>query len=146
MNMIRRYGIIFLLGCFAVAQSPSQSVYVHPSHEVYDFLKRMDGKRIITDYRDAVKPITRRDVAAYLIIIDQHSDQLTSVEKQQLEFFKQEFYVELKQLNYEKELPEERWHCTRTGAPPVHSTSISSAGIQRKQTQRTRIRRYGPTG
>ena len=110
MNMIRRYVIILLLGCFAVAQSPSQSVYVHPSHEVYDFLKRMDGKRVITDYRDAVKPITRRDVAAYLIIIDQHSDQLTSVEKQQLEFFKQEFYVELKQLNYEKELPEERWH------------------------------------
>jgi len=77
---------------------------------VYDFLKRMNGKRVLIDYRDAVKPITRREVAAYLIIIDQHSNQLTSVEKQQLEFFKQEFFVELKQLKYEKELPEERWH------------------------------------
>src|ERR1039458_1885110 len=108
--MTRRYVIIFFLCCIAAAQSTSQSVYVHPSHEVYDFLKRMDGKRVLTDYRDAVKPITRREVASYLIIIDQHSDQLTSVEKQQLEFFKQEFFVELKQLKYEKELPEERWH------------------------------------
>ena len=110
MYMIRRFVVILFLCCIAVAQSTSQSVYVHPSHEVYDFLKRMNGKRIITDYRDAVKPITRREVAAYLIIIDQHANQLTSVEKQQLEFFKQEFYIELKQLSYEKELPEERWH------------------------------------
>ena len=108
--MIQRCFFIFFLCCIAAAQSTSQSVYVHPSHEVYDFLKRMDGKRVLTDYRDAVKPITRREVAAYLIIIDQHSNQLTSVEKQQLEFFKQEFFVELKQLKYEKELPEERWH------------------------------------
>ena len=90
--MIRRCFIVFSLCCIVAAQSTSQSVYVHPSHEVYDFLKRMNGKRILTDYRDAVKPITRREVAAYLIIIDQHSNLLTSVEKQQLEFFKQEFY------------------------------------------------------
>ena len=108
--MIRRCFFILFFCAIAIARSSSQSVYVHPSHEVYDFLKRMDGKRVLTDYRDAVKPITRRDVAAYLIQIDQHTDQLTSVEKQQLEFFKQEFYVELKQLNYGKELPEERWH------------------------------------
>lgn len=101
---------LFLLCLLGPPQLFSQSVYLHPSHEVYDFLKRMEGKRVLTNYRDAVKPITRREVAQYLIVIDESVDQLTTVEKEQLHFYKQEFFVELKQLKYEKDLPEERWH------------------------------------
>jgi len=100
---------LFLLS-MAMQGVEAQSVYVHPSHEVYDFLKRMEGKGILKDYRDAVKPITRKEIAGFLIAIDAHADQLTSVEKDQLQFYKQEFFVELQQLKYNKDLPEERWH------------------------------------
>lgn len=93
-----------------IQQSIAQSVYLHPSHEVYEFLKTMEGKHALIDYRDAVKPITRQTIARYLIAIDEHADLLTTVEKEQLQFYKQEFFVELKQLSYAKELPEERWH------------------------------------
>ncbi len=105
-----RCTLLILLCVFGTPKLFTQSVYLHPSHEVYDFLKRMEGKRVLNDYRDAVKPITRQEVAQYLIIIDEHADQLTTVDKEQLHFYKQEFFVELKQLKYDKELPEERWH------------------------------------
>ena len=87
-----------------------QSVYLHPSHEVYDFLKRMEGKQIISGYRDAVKPITRQQVAKFLIVIEQHEGELTKVEQDELRFYKEEFYLELGQLNDSKDKPEERWH------------------------------------
>lgn len=108
--MKRRSAAFFLLLAAVIGTSFSQPVYLHPSHEVYDFLKRMEGKRVLNDYRDAVKPITRQEIARYLIIIEQHSDQLTAVEKEELRFYMEEFYVELQQLKYDKKMPEERWH------------------------------------
>ena len=108
--MFKRIALSLVL-CIAVgAAVNAQSVYLHPSHEVYDFLKRMDGKRILVDYRDAVKPMTRQDIAKCLIIIDARSSELTTVEKEELQFYKQEFYVELQQLKYTNEMPDERWH------------------------------------
>src|SRR5450759_5123372 len=79
-HMMKRTALIFLFLATGLQQSSAQSVYLHPSHGVYDFLKRMEGKHALTDYRDAVKPITRQDVARYLIVVDEHADQLTSVE------------------------------------------------------------------
>ena len=109
-HTMKQSAVLFLFLAIVLQQSSAQSVYLHPSHEVYDFFKRMEGKHTLTDYRDAVKPITRQDVARYLMVVDEHADQLTAVESEQLRFYKQEFYLELKQLNYEKDLPEERWH------------------------------------
>ena len=70
----------------------------------------METKNIITNYRDAVKPMTRTDIAQYLIAADSQRVLLTSVEKDELTFFMQEFFAELKQLHYNNVLPEERWH------------------------------------
>src|SRR5450759_3462259 len=70
-HMMKRTGVLFLFLAIALQQSSAQSVYLHPSHEVYDFLKRMEGKHALTDYRDAVKPITRQEVARYLIVVDE---------------------------------------------------------------------------
>lgn len=88
----------------------SQSVYLHPSHEVYDFLKRMEGKQILADYRDGVRPVSRQEIARLLTLIDKRVAEVTEVEREQLQFFKQEFYVELKQLTPNADLPDERWH------------------------------------
>ncbi len=108
--MIRRIVVVLALCSLAFDLSSSQSVYLHPSHEVYDFLKRMEGKQVIAGYRDAVKPLTRLDISRFLILIDDRAPGLTSVERDELRFYKQEFFVEFQQLGYQKEMPEERWH------------------------------------
>ena len=140
--MTNRFFLLLFL-VIGVQQSGAQSVYLHPSHEVYDFLKRMEGKQALTDYRDAVKPITRQDVARYLIVVDGHADQLTSVEKEQLQFYKQEFYVELKQLKYDKELPEERWHLyPYRSAPGVFNVDlVGGYAVQANPTKTNTITR-----
>ena len=110
MTIIRRVFIVLALCSLAFNVSLSQSVYLHPSHEVYDFLKRMEGKQVIVGYRDAVKPLTRQEISRFLIAIDERTSLLTSVERDELMFYKQEFFVEFQQLGFQKEMPEERWH------------------------------------
>ncbi len=87
----------------------AQTVYLPATHEVYHFLDEMAAKQILTDYRDAVKPLSRRVIAQFLIHIDSVKTQLTAVEQEQLKFYKEEFYEEMKDLHY-SDLPDERWH------------------------------------
>jgi hypothetical protein len=62
---------------------------------VYDFLKRMEVKRIIPQYSDAVLPLSRREVAELLKTIDQHRNDITATERDVLDDFKVEFAQEL---------------------------------------------------
>ena len=87
----------------------AQTVYLPATHEVYTFLDEMAAKQIITDYRDAVKPLSRQSIAKFLIRVDSLSTQLTTVEQERLKFYKEEFYEEMKSLNYNN-LSDERWH------------------------------------
>ena len=41
----------------------AQTVYLPATHEVYKFLDDMAAKQIISDYRDAVKPLSRQVIA-----------------------------------------------------------------------------------
>src|SRR5208283_5097738 len=102
---------IFRLAVFLVLSSPlsAQTVYLPATHEVYTFLDEMAAKQIITDYRDAVKPLSRQSIAKFLITIDSLNAQLTTVEQGRLKFYKEEFYEEMKSLNYSN-LSDERWH------------------------------------
>ncbi len=87
----------------------AQTVYLPATHEVYKFLDEMAAKQIITDYRDAVKPLSRQSIAKFLIQVDSLKTQLTTVEQEQLQFYKEEFYEEMKSLNYNN-LSNERRH------------------------------------
>ena len=87
----------------------AQTVYLPATHEVYKFLDDMAAKKIITGYRDAVKPLSRQSIAKFLIVADSLKIQLTAVERDQLKFYEQEFYEELKSC-HEDNLPEERSH------------------------------------
>ncbi len=87
----------------------SQTVYLPATHEVYKFLDEMAAKQVITDYRDAVKPLSRQAIAKFLIRIDSVNIRLTTVEQEELKFYKEEFYGEMKNLNYAN-LSEERSH------------------------------------
>ena len=87
----------------------AQTVYLPATHEVYEFLGEMAAKQIITDYRDAVKPLSRQSIGKFLIRVDSLKTQLTAVEQEQLKFYREEFYEEMKDLN-DGSISDERWH------------------------------------
>jgi len=109
--------ILFLL-LFPACHLLSQTVYLPVTHRVYNFLDRMEAKKVITDYRDAVKPLSRSAIARFLIQVDTSSSQtLTEVDRDQVFFFKEEFFQELQNLQYEN-LIEERWHLYQYQSEP----------------------------
>ncbi len=101
----------FCLAVFLFLSTPlsAQTVYLPATHEVYKYLDDMAAKQIISDYRDAVKPLSRQSIAKFLIRVDSLKAELTAVEQEQLKFYKEEFYEEMKSLNYNN-LSDERWH------------------------------------
>jgi len=84
-------------------------VYLPATHEVYKFLDEMAAKQVILDYRDAVKPLSRESIAKFLIEADSLSSRLTSIELERLKFYKEEFYEEMKNLNYSN-VSDGRWN------------------------------------
>ena len=66
---------------------------------VYTFLKRMDLKNVISNYRDVILPISRKQVAKYLQQAKAHPNDLTETERQQLDDFSVEFQFDLSRTN-----------------------------------------------
>ncbi|MEK6570548.1 MAG: hypothetical protein AABZ61_04205, partial [Bacteroidota bacterium] len=69
----------------------SQLENVPVANPVYDFLKRMEVKGIITGYYSVVLPISREEVARYLLEIDRQRTQLSATDRGFLDDFKVEF-------------------------------------------------------
>ncbi len=65
---------------------------------VYEFLERMSLKRIITS-NEFQKPLTRGEIAQYLIKIDSVKAELDQLEKAELTWFEKEFYDEMYPAN-----------------------------------------------
>ena len=57
----------------------AQSVYVPVQHEVYDFLKRMEARQLLIEYKDAAKPLSRMQIASALLTLEKHVDEMTRV-------------------------------------------------------------------
>jgi len=85
-------------------------VSVPPAHEVYPFLKRMEAKQLLGNYRDAMKPLSRLYIARMLKELDSVTNKMTSVERSTYEFFKTDFQYELSKLSGDTEPSETRWH------------------------------------
>ena len=110
---------LFILSMFCFTSLLfSQSVYEPVTDQVYHFLDRMEAKQIITDYRDVVKPISRETLAKFLIQIDTTSVTLSDVDREQLNYYKEEYYQELQNLGYQN-LIEERWHLYNYESDPA---------------------------
>ncbi len=88
----------------------AQSVYVPVQHEVYDFLKRMEAREILVDYKDAAKPLSRIQIASALLTLEKHVDEMTKVERETYEFLKTEFNYEMLKISGDAEPSETRWH------------------------------------
>ncbi|MDL1894287.1 hypothetical protein FBQ87_15585, partial [Sphingobacteriales bacterium CHB3] len=91
MNSPLRLCVLFVLIFGIHAVSFSQVETVPATHPVYTFLKRMEVKGAIERYRDAVLPISRREVGKFLLEAQQRSEHLTSTERLTLADFLSEF-------------------------------------------------------
>lgn len=88
---------IFLVVFFLllVNAATAQVIYEPIHSNVYDFLERMSVKGII-NYYDIIKPLPRTELAGYLKEIEKKSDLLTTVEKQELNWYEIDYSYEIK--------------------------------------------------
>ncbi len=87
--------ILFVMSSIMCAQPVFHSV---GNTALYDFLERMSVKRIIVS-NEFQKPLTRAEIANYLLKIDSSKAELNQVEKEDLAWFKKEFYDEMHPAN-----------------------------------------------
>lgn len=90
-----------LIAFFFIAINPlgsiAQTVYVPSNHWVYDFLDRMETKGIVPSVLASTKPLTRQEIAAYLVEIEKSGAALSRVENEQYAFLCREFAEEMTQ-------------------------------------------------
>jgi len=82
--------LVFLFG----AATHAQEVYVPLNSPVYDYLSRLSIKGVIS-LHDEVTPYSRMYIASRLRETRERSDLLNSVEKDQLQWYEEEFHFEL---------------------------------------------------
>ncbi len=90
---------LLLLGALAgvgVVNAFSQAETVPATHPVYTFLKRMEVKNVIERYHDALVPLSRREVADFLIAVSKGENDLTAAERSILTQFLSEFQFDLR--------------------------------------------------
>ena len=73
----------------------AQAENVPVADPVYTFLKRMQVRGILERYRDAILPLSRREVGEFLLIIDQNREKLTGSEKDRVHRYLDEFRYEV---------------------------------------------------
>ena len=73
-------------------------VYEPLHRDVYTFLSRLSQKSVIV-FDDQVRPVSRKYIAQKLIEASEKSNQLTSLEKEELEFYSKDFKFEFDMIN-----------------------------------------------
>lgn len=76
--------------------SDSKAENVPANHPVYNFLKRMELKNIISNYHDAVLPLSRQEVAQFILQVQENKTQLTNTENDFLKDYLIEFEFDIK--------------------------------------------------
>lgn len=71
----------------------SQVVYEPLHRDVYSFLARLSQKSII-EFNDQIRPVSRKYIAQKLFEVSHRSEDLTSLEKEELEFYSKDYYQE----------------------------------------------------
>lgn len=88
---------IFLL--LAISFVVAAQVVYEPLHrDVYTFLARLSQKSIVV-FDDQIRPLSRKYIAEKLIEAFEKSNRLTSLEKEELEFYSKDFKLEFNFLN-----------------------------------------------
>jgi hypothetical protein len=81
-----------------------QIVYQPLNDQVYNYLSILSRKGI-TNFEDLMKPVSRKYIAKKLLEADEKKNELTDLEKEELEYYKKDFYgaESFKKENEEKQ-------------------------------------------
>lgn len=92
--------LIFVLMILVLSAPFSAQVVFEPvkPNGVYEFLEKMSLKRVITS-NEFQKHLTRNEIANYLKIVEGKKDSLTTIEKDELSWYKKEYYDEMSPFN-----------------------------------------------
>ena len=74
--------------------SYAQGVYTPVGIDVYDFLDNMYTTGLINS-NEFVKPLTREEIAGYLVQLEQQTESLTENEREQLNWYAKEYFYEM---------------------------------------------------
>ncbi len=92
--ILKKIFLFLALSTFAFAQ-----VVYEPLHrDVYKFLSRLSQKSVLV-FDDQVRPVSRKYIAQKLIEASEKSYELTSLEKEELEFYSKDFKFEFDMIN-----------------------------------------------
>lgn len=101
--MIRKITLIFAwLVILSVTAVKAQVVYEPLDDDVYSFLDRLSTKGII-EFDDLVKPLSRKYIAEKILEAENRSQMLTNLEKDELEFYKKDYFFEIEGFNKKNE-------------------------------------------
>jgi len=95
-----------------------QVIYEPLYQDVYNYLRRLSQKGII-EINDLIRPLSKKYILEKLLEAEKKTDEMTSLEKEELIFFKKDYYHEMwflngevgdqKHLNFISEDPAGRW-------------------------------------
>jgi hypothetical protein len=91
MKIARLALLLLVVSSGALAQEENVPV----ANPVYDFLKRMEVKHLIERYFDVVLPLSRGEVAKYLLEAEVHMDKLSRAERTSLLYYLREFQYDI---------------------------------------------------
>lgn len=92
--ILKKIFLVLVLSTLAFAQ-----VVYEPLHrDVYKFLSRLSQKSVIV-FDDQIRPVSRKYIAQKLIEASEKSNRLTSLEKEELEFYSRDFKFEFDMVN-----------------------------------------------
>jgi len=84
---------LILSNVFLLAQVVYEPLY----KDVYSFLTRLSTKGII-EYNDEIRPLSRMYIAEKLLEAGESQSNLTAIEKEELEFYKKDYYLEFRMM------------------------------------------------
>jgi hypothetical protein len=87
--------VVVLLYMVSHRQAAAQVENVPAEHPVYEYLHRMEVKRILPKFNRTVAPVSRRRIAGYLRDVMVRADELSTVERNLLNLYRIEFAHDL---------------------------------------------------
>jgi hypothetical protein len=87
---LKKLILLFLFICIFITNVRAQNIWENPNSQVYGYLNRMAQKGFI-QLNDLIKPINRVDIQFALNELTSKSEQLSPIEKLELNFYLQEY-------------------------------------------------------
>src|SRR3972149_6553343 len=90
---------LFIVWCILFMQGilSAQAIFEPSSSSVYEFLNRLSVRGIL-EFQDELRPLARILIAEKLLEAEKNTQKLSEVEKEDLNYYKQDFYLELETI------------------------------------------------